>query len=306
MRKSKTIDKYFSDQFQNYDSYVIPGFREICVQKGRPKAGIAQLSKKTLGVRKDRIVTKNPRIQAQILNFEGSRLLWLNCYLPNDPLTVEFDETNLLAVLSEVEQILDNTQFDDVLWCGDLNWHMPRQTGFSLIMRRFLDKLGLISVWDHHQIDYTHVHTDDRTFTTLDHFVCNERILPLITDCAVMHYGDNNSRHSPIMLRLKVGALPLRQDKDEVRQKRPGWYKANETHISNYKADLQGRLEAISVPECLKCSDSQCSDESHTMLRDDLVMETLCAVIESSHATIPMVGGRPGAVRPDSGRRWSP
>ena len=168
-------------------------------------------------------------------------------------------------------------------------------------MRRFLDKLGLISVWDHHQIDYTHVHTDDRTFTTLDHFVCNERILPLITDCAVMHYGDNNSRHSPIMLRLKVGALPLRQDKDEVRQKRPGWYKANETHISNYKADLQGRLEAISVPECLKCSDSQCSDESHTMLRNDLVMETLCAVIESSHATIPMVGGRPGAVRPDSG-----
>ena len=28
---------------------------------------------------------------------------------------------------------------------------------------------------------------------------------------------------------------------------------------------------------------------------------SLSAVIESSHATIPMVGGRPGSVRPDSG-----
>ena len=63
MRISKTIDKYFSDQFQQYDSYVIPGFREAFVQRGRPKAGIAQLSKKSLGVRKDRIVTKSPRIQ---------------------------------------------------------------------------------------------------------------------------------------------------------------------------------------------------------------------------------------------------
>ena len=116
-----------------------------------------------------------------------------------------------------------------------------------------------------------------------------------------MHYGENNSRHSPIRLRIMVGALPLRQDKDEVRQKSPGWYKANETQISNYKADLQDQLEAISVPECLTCSDSQCGDESHTVLRDDFVMDTLCAVIESSHATIPMVGGRPEAGRLDSG-----
>ena len=204
-------------------------------------------------------------------------------------------------MLSEVEQILDNTEFDDVVWCGDLNWEMSRQTGFSVTMRRFLDRLGLISLWDHHQIDYTQVHTDDRTFTSLDHFICNERLLPLVTDCGVMHYGDNNSRHSPIMLKLKVGALPLRQHVNEVRPKRPGWYKASAKHIINYRIDLQGRLDGISVPKCMECTDSQCSDESHSVLRDNFVMDSLCAVIESSHATIPMVGGRPGSVRPDSG-----
>ena len=104
MRKSKTIDKYFSEQFLNYDSYVIPGFRAVNETRGRPMAGIAQMSKKTLKIRKDRILTTSPRIQAQILNFEHSKLLWMNSYLPNDPLTVEFDESELLQVLTEIEQ----------------------------------------------------------------------------------------------------------------------------------------------------------------------------------------------------------
>ena len=36
-------------------------------------------------------------------------------------------------------------------------------------------------------------------------------------------------------------------------------------------------------------------------MRDDFVLDMLNCVIESSHATIPMVGGRPGSVRLDSG-----
>ena len=298
MRISKTIDKYFSDQFSSYNSYVIPGFRELNQNKGRPKAGIAQMSRKNLAIRKDRVMTKSPRIQAQILNFDSSRLLWINSYLPNDPLTVEFNEDDLQLVLTEIEQILDNTQYDDVLWCGDLNWEMSRQTGFSVTVRTFLDRLGLISLWEKHEIDYTHVHTDDKSFTSLDYFVCNQRLLPLVKDCGVMHFGDNNSRHSPIMVKLDMGALPLREKTNEVRPKRPAWYKASEAQISQYKADLQGRLQAIPVPVCLDCSDVKCKSESHTKVRDDFVLDNLIAVIEASHATILIVGGRPGSVRP--------
>ena len=301
MRISRTVDKYFSDQFSSYNSYVIPGFRDFNQNKGRPKAGIAQLSKKCVAIRKDRVVTKTPRIQAQILNFDRSRLLWINSYLPNDPLTVEFNETELLVVLTEIEQILDSAHYDDVLWCGDLNWEMSRQTGFSLTVRSFLDRLGLVSLWEHHDIDYTHVHTDDKTFTSLDHFVCNERLVSLVTDCGVCHFGDNNSRHSPIVLKLDMGALPIRQKPNEDRPRRPGWYKASELQIAQYKTDLQGRLQAIPVPACLDCSDVKCKSESHTSVRDDFVLDNLSAVIEASHANIPMVGGRPGSVRPDCG-----
>ena len=68
-RKSKTIDKFFKDQFKNYNSYVIPGYREARQNRGRPIAGIAQLSKSDVAIRKDRVMCDSKRVQAQILNF---------------------------------------------------------------------------------------------------------------------------------------------------------------------------------------------------------------------------------------------
>ena len=303
-RKSKTIDKYFSDQFTDYNSYVIPGFREPGQDRGRPKAGLAQLSKKNLAIRKDRINTKSPRIQAQILNFEHSRLLWINAYFPNDPLTVQFDATQLMTVLTEMENILDNSEYDDVLLCGDINWDMSRQSGFSVTMHQFLARVGLSSVWNSHHIDYTHIHTGDKSVTTLDHFICNERLIPLVKDCGPLHFGDNLSRHSPIMLKLDLGALPIRQKSDTFRPKRPAWYKASEQEVRRYKSELQSRLEAIPVPVCLafdECDNLKCQDELHSKERDDFVLSLMSAVIETSHTTIPMVGGRKEAARPDCG-----
>ena len=51
----------------------------------------------------------------------------------------------------------------------------------------------------------------------------------------------------------------------------------------------------------LECRDPKCSDETHSVMRDSFFLDKLSAVIKSSHATIPMVGGRPGSVRLDSG-----
>ena len=42
-KKSKSLDKFFSDEFPDYNSFVIPGYREPGQDSGRPKAGLAQL-----------------------------------------------------------------------------------------------------------------------------------------------------------------------------------------------------------------------------------------------------------------------
>ena len=247
-RKSKTTDKFFKDQFSNYNSYVIPGYREAGQNRGRPIAGIAQLSKSDVAVRKDRVMCNSRRVQAQVLNFSTTRLLWINAYLPTDPHTVAFDDTELLSVLSDIEVVMDNTQYDDVLISADMNWDMSRQTGFAVTVRTFLDRLNLCSVWEEHPIDFTHVHTDNKSVSTLDHFICNARLLQFVTDCGPLHFGDNTSRHSPIMLKLNLGSLPVRVKSNPVRPKRPSWYKATEEQTKSYTITLEEKLAAVPVP----------------------------------------------------------
>ena len=163
--------------------------------------------RKNLKIKVERIKTKSFRIQAQILEFPSTRLLWINSYLPNDPLTIIFDDQELNDVLTEIENILDTNDFDDLLWQGDLNWEVTRTSGFSTRMKQFLDRLGLVSVLEQFPISYTNVHTDLVSTTTLDHFIVNERLLAAVIDADVLHLGDNLSRHSPIMLKLNLGSL---------------------------------------------------------------------------------------------------
>ena len=105
----------------DFNSYVIPGFRQPGVNCGRPIAGIAQLSRSNIAIRKDRVMCNSNRIQAQVLNFSATRLLWLNAYLPTDSQTAGYDEAELLEVLAQIEAVLDTTEYDDVLICGDMN-----------------------------------------------------------------------------------------------------------------------------------------------------------------------------------------
>ena len=83
---------------------------------------------------------KTIEFQAQVLNLNLSRLLWINTYLPTDPITQDFDEKELVEVLSEVESLLNLVAFDDIVWNGDLNSHPDRKTGFSQLMTHFLRK----------------------------------------------------------------------------------------------------------------------------------------------------------------------
>ena len=96
------------------------------------------------------------------------------------------------------------------------------------------------------------------------------------------------------MVRLNLG---IRQKPDTSTLRRPAWYKASESQISSYKADLLNRLEVIPVPVSLEVDG--CEDTTHSVERDTFVLEMLSSVIEASHTNIPMVGGRKEAVRPD-------
>ena len=232
-QSSKSLDKYFRNNLKDHYSYVIPAYRRPGQDSGRAKAGVAQLSRKTISVKKDRVVSRSFRIQAQVLNLPSSRLLWINTYLPTDPQRMNYDDSELMEVLCEVETILSTVTYTDVLWTGDMNWDMKRVTQFSHTMHGFVERMGLVSLWSQHPVDYTHIHTDNKSVSTVDYFVLSPRLVPLVSGSGAIHRGDNLSRHSPIWVRLNLGSLQVRKI-----PRKPSWPKASEEDAQEYTSTL--------------------------------------------------------------------
>ena len=108
-KKTNATDKFFKDQFPDHVSYIVKGHRDSCQDSGRPKGGIAQLCSKHIDCKVDRVVTKNYRIQAHILDFPNIRILWLITYFPTDPGGELFEEDELSDLLKDIETILDTS-----------------------------------------------------------------------------------------------------------------------------------------------------------------------------------------------------
>ena len=123
----------------------------------------------------------------------------------------------------------------------------------------------------------------------MDNFLVNERLLELIEDAGVLHLGDNLSRHSPILLKLDLGAIPAKPDRNEqIKPRRPDWYKATPAHIADYTAVLDDKLSTLMYPESIFCSDTSCMDRVHSYDRDSHVLSVLTSMVESSYTAIPL------------------
>ena len=291
-KNTKMTHKFFRDKFSDFNSYVIPAHRAPGVDTGRCSGGLTQLSSKTIAVRKDRVICQSYRVQAQVLNFPGCNLLWINAYLPTDPgLMAGWDDSELRKCLSEIERVIQGTTHSDVLLSADLNWDTSRKTQFANVVKEFVARTGLVTLWSDHPVDYTHVHTDYKSTSTLDHFLVSPRLLPLVSDCGVRHCGANMSRHSPIFVKLKLGALPVRKSVASAAPRRPAWSRASQEDTSAYTESLQVRLQGLTVQDSVLCQDPCCEDKSHSADCDSLLLDVLCSMVEASYTTIPLSGG---------------
>ena len=272
-----------------YNASICNAFREECRDTGRAKGGLAQLSLKTLNVEREVVKTTGWRIQAQILRFGGWRLLWVNVYFPTDPRILNFDEQELLVVQEELRRILDQGGYDGCICAGDWNYDARRKSGFARSMATFLEDVGLISIWEKFDVDFTYMHTDHKSTSILDNFYVNESLLPFIEDAQPVHLGDNPSGHSPIVLTLKIDNIPVKLVEEEVRvPRRIAWEKAEEEELRAYRENLQGRLEELGQPDTLDCHDVHCQDQQHVDERDKYVMDVISAVVEAGYSSLPL------------------
>ena len=99
----------------------------------------------------------------------------MNCYFPTDPQTLQFNDKELLAVLEDIENILDNNIFDDCIIGGDFNFDKIRTSGFVHTVSNFLSRIGLSSVWEKFPVDFTHLDVDLKSSSTIKPFLCQSK-----------------------------------------------------------------------------------------------------------------------------------
>ena len=168
-------------------------------------------------------------------------------------------------------------------------------TYFARTMASFVERLGLVSLWSDHPVNYTYMHNDNKSVSVLDHFLLSPRLLGLVEECGVVERGDNLSGHCPIWVRLRLGALPVKQKYSEWIPRKPAWAKATKDQVNMYSTDLDQRLHNISVPLlALSCENPHCLDKSHSDQRDTFMLDILLALVEGSYTTLPLSGGGGG------------
>ena len=142
---------------------------------------------------------------------ESFRILLINSYFPTDPRS-DFDEIDLLMLLTEIQKIIDDNDFDYMVLGGDINADFRRKTKFVDIIHEFLMKTKVHKSWDSYPAEFTHVMEKDGVThrSTIDHFFWNSLFSDLIEDAGVLHLPENVGSLSDI-LQIQITCL-LKKD----------------------------------------------------------------------------------------------
>ena len=245
---------------------------------GRPKNGMFIAIPQCF---KDNVVDVSPkssRVQSVIITNDSVKTLLINTYFPTDPRKEDFDESELVILLSDIADIIDENSFDQVIWTGDINADFRRNTRFVNIVDEFVSTNGLEKSWDKLPVDFTH--TTERegvTYTSIiDHFFWNDEFGSCVTDAGVIHLPENMSDHCPIYCKYRlVTTMKKTQNKRPVNRLLPSWNMASEEQRDDFSNDVAAALENISIPAHLMCRNVHCKDPSHRTAVDKVMYDVL-------------------------------
>ena len=198
--------------------------------EGRPKGGMFVAVPLQFKDSVKEVPVVSTRIQCMIVTVGSCKLLLINCYLPNDPRT-DFDETELVVLLNEIETVISENSFDHMVIGGDINADFSRKTKHVEVIKEFVTRNEVAKSWDEYPVSFTHVmEREGVTYTsTIDHFFWNKRFSGTVEDAGVISLPENMSDHSPIFCKLRVPHEAEQIGKNDTKPRRmiPSWRYAN-------------------------------------------------------------------------------
>ena len=235
------------------------------------------------------------RVQAVVISSTTSNTLLINTYFPCDSRQAPGAQNEAIEVLELVKRLIETSQCDSVIRCGDMNSDFSRNSEQVALVRDTLTELQLFKVIDKFPIDFTCVHNvnDNNVVTSvIDHFFCSSEISTMILDAGVIHCPDNGSDHCPVYCVLSCLNTQLDHSSESRKPPRPSWQSSSAAQQEQYRIELEDRLSCINVPpSVLHCRDVGCNNQDHCDLVDQLTLEVLEAVQVTAEECLVCPGG---------------
>ena len=89
----------------------------------------------------EKVDCPNYRLQATKFKFPEGHILLINCYMPCDPQSDQFDDTEVVGVLGDIRSLMLSSNCEKIILVGDLNSHFDRYSRFTNIVADNLDDL---------------------------------------------------------------------------------------------------------------------------------------------------------------------
>ena len=258
--------------------------------QGRIKGGVLLMWRKELGKNIRRLDLAVDWCGAIGMDFNSTKFVIFNVYLPYQCNENEEDYIICLSGLNEFIEGLDNTNF---MVIGDWNANL-NNIGTILFQPLMLDfcnenQLTISSKCFLPEGTYTHVHTREGNYyySWLDHVVSSSGCHKAIRDMTV-HYDMSDDDHIPISFSLQVESLPQLSRSNNNINGRIKWDIVLDKHIKRYYERTEQTLGEIEIPvNSLLCTNCDCTDTKHTDDTENLFNAIKTSLYNSSDHIMP-------------------
>ena len=199
--------------------------------EGRPKNGMFVAVPDVIKQQANDVSPAHWRIQAIILSTSRNRILFINSYFPTDPKTATSDTSDLHSTLSAINSVIQDNEFDKLIWTGDINANFIRNSMFT----------GIIDT-------HTFEMNDHCYSSTLVHFFWSENIIEDVIEADVLHMRSNTSDHCSIYCKMNITGLQTTSQQECKTSRKINWNKASEEERAAYRTNLEHLLKSIQSP----------------------------------------------------------
>ena len=294
-RKNKGVNQLRSVH-PKYDGFGTSAMKQSLssnVIKGRPYGGTGFIFSKSLNY----AVTcqthyKHDRVTVMKLTTVDSVILIINAYLPfYDTRNLEQQIQCYHETIGYIDYIMSSNSNCKFILAMDMNCNMfDLSHPYTPIVRDLMTKFGLISAFDldpdfDFSTSYTRCDVKNRSYTLIDGILISNSLSDTVNDIKISHYGDNNSDHSPVELKMNVDCCTSIPTTKKYSSYIP-WNSLNETEILNYEKCMELNLDQINIPQSVLHGNSACTCHDHCFSLESYYKDILNAIVQAD-LTLP-------------------